>query len=276
MKVQRIILLTLAALISLTMIGRAARAQATNKAYQQMTQAEQTTFVAEQARRIARQMSGTEYQFTPAFAMSIQRSVDFYARRIGNNGGDRLGTGDARFVFERGRDNAPTLINAFKTRGVSPLIGLYIPLIESEYTNIQTPNQSGSIGMFQFLPQTGQRFGLIPQELLDVEKSADAAARYISQNLNKFKNDSMKEALALLSYNRGEGAVERDLALIVNEQNKQCSICALTAARSKLDETFQKENVFYVPRFFAAAIIGESPQDFGLQLQPLSSYETRR
>jgi hypothetical protein len=46
----------------------------------------------------------------------------------------------------------------------------------------------------------------------------------------------------------------------------------LTAERSKLDETFRGESVFYVPRFFAAAIIGENPQVFGLQGQPLSSH----
>lgn len=278
MKFQRIILLLLAAMISVATLARVTQAQAmpSNKLYQGMTQAEQTAFVAEQAHRIARQMSGTEYKFTPAFAANIQKSVDSYARRIGNNGGDTLWKGDARLVFERGRDNAPVLIRAFKARNVSPLIGLYIPLIESEYVNIEMPNSVGAIGMFQFLPKTGARYGLTKQELLDVEKSADAAARYITHNLARFKNDSMKEALALLAYNRGEGAVERDISSIVNEQNKECSICALTAARNQLDATFQKENVYYVPSFFAAAIIGENPQAFGLQLQPLSSYEAKR
>jgi len=39
--------------------------------------------------------------------------------------------------------------------------------------------------------------------LLDVDKSADAAARYITDSLDQFKDDPMKEALALLAYNRG-------------------------------------------------------------------------
>lgn len=126
--------------------------------------------------------------------------------------------------------------------------------------------------MFQFLPRTGEHFGLSAQDLLDVDKSADAAARYITESLDTFKSDPMKEALALLAYNRGAQKLSRDLAILLNEQNKQCSICALTADRSKLDETFRSENVFYVPRFFAAAIIGENPQVFGLQMQPLSSH----
>jgi hypothetical protein len=83
----------------------------------------------------------------------------------------------------------------------------------------------------------------------------------------------MKEALALLACNRGEQKTARDLKALVNDQNKRCSICALTAEDSnKLDATFQNENVYYVPRFFAAAIIGENPQAFGLQMQPLSSH----
>lgn len=278
MKIQRTFLLLLATIISLTALAHATQAQATqpNKLYQQMTREERTAFIAEQARGIARRMSNTDYEFTPAFTADIGKAVDAYARRIGNDGGDRLWKGDARFVFERGQAYAPALIAAFKKRNVPTLIGLYIPLIESEYVNIQSSNSVGALGMFQFLPQTGARYGLTTQELLDVEKSADAAARYIGQNLARFKTDSMKEALALLAYNRGEGGVERDLAAIINEQNKACSICALTAARNQLDETFQNENVYYVPRFFAAAIIGENPQSFGLQTQPLSSLETKR
>jgi hypothetical protein len=106
---------------------------------------------------------------------------------------------------------------------------------------------------------------------LDVPKSADAAARYIAAGLDTFKDDPMKEALALLAYNRGGDAVEQDLATLVNAQNRACSICVLTEQRDKLDANFQKESVYYVPRFFAAAIVGENPGVFGLQTPPLSS-----
>jgi len=173
-------------------------------------------------------------------------------------------------VFERAQGQAPVLIAAFKARNVSPLIGLYIPWVESEYVNLESPNQMGSIGMFQFLPQTGEKYGLSVADLLDVGKAADAAARYITDSLESFKGDPMKETLALLSYNRGVQRTSRDVKLLVTDQTKQCSICVLTAERSKLDDTFRQESVFYVPRFFAAAIIGENPQAFGLQGQPLS------
>jgi hypothetical protein len=274
MKFQKMLPVLLALIIFLVINAPQIHAQSTasGKVYQQMTPAERSGFVAEQARRIGRELSGSDYEFTSDFVADIQQAVNQYARRIGNNGAESPGKGDARLIFERAQAQAPTLIAAFKARNVSPLIGLYIPWIESEYVNIQTPNSMGAIGMFQFLPQTGERFGLSPQDLLDVGKSADAAARYISDSLEQFKDDPMKETLALLAYNRGGQKIARDLRLLVNQQNKQCSICALTADRSKLDETFRSENVFYVPRFFAAAIIGENPQAFGLQTPALSSH----
>lgn len=277
MKSHRIFLLLGAVLIFLATTSRtAAQTAHVTKPYQQMTLSERTEFVSLQARSIAQRMSGAEYEFTTEFVNEIYQSVESYVHRIGNNRGDRLWKGDSRFVFERGPAIAPTLISSFRAQNVSPLIGLYIPLVESEYVNIQTPNSVGAIGMFQFLPKTGERFGLTVQDLLNVEKSADAAARYIAGNLDRFKEDKMKEALALLAYNRGERSVEADLALLVNDRNRPCSICALTAGREKLNATFQTENVYYVPRFFAAAIIGENPQAFGLNQQPLSSYETKR
>jgi len=251
----------------------ASRAQATSgKTYQQMSSTEQQAFVAEQAKRVARDMSGGEYEFTPDFITDIQQSVNQYAQRISNKGDASPGQRDLRLVLQRGQGEAPALIAAFKARSLSPLMGLYIPWIESEYVNIKSPNSVGAIGMFQFLPKTGARFGLSAADLLDVGKSADAAALYISDGLKQFDDDPMKEALALLAYNRGGQQTARDLKLLVNDQNRRCSICALTAASSKLDPTFQNENVYYVPRFFAAAIIGENPQAFGIESQPLSSH----
>ena len=242
------------------------------KLYEDMSQAERLVFVSEQARRIAREMSGSEYEFTPEFEKDIQRALTQYAQRIGKSNGERGGKTDLMVVLTRGQSHAPTIITAFKSRNVSPLIGLYLPWIESEFQNLEAQPPSGAVGMFQFLPSTGERYGLTTQDLSDVGKSADAAARYILNSIDAFKGDPMKEALAILAYNRGSQRTGRDVKFLVNNQNKRCSICALTADRSKLDETFRQESVFYVPRFFAAAIIGENPHAFGLQMPPLSAH----
>jgi hypothetical protein len=271
MKLQSRLMLLAVAIFFLTTSALEGRAQS-SKAYEDMSRAERLVFVGEQARRIAREMSGSEYEFTPAFESDIQKAVTYYAQRIVVGDGDRAGRTDLRIVMERGQAHAPTLIAAFRARNVSPLFGLYIPWIESEYVNIESSKPAGAVGIFQFLPSTGERYGLSVEDLLDAGKSADAAARYILDSIDTFKADPMKEALALLAYNQGTPKTERDLKVLLNNQNKRCSICALTADRSKRDETFRSENVLYVPRFFAAAIIGENPQVFGLQTPPLSSH----
>jgi len=277
MKIKKILFLSLMVIVSLSMTPRPSGALTLQSGplYQQMTLTQRAAFVSAQSREISRRLSGKDYELTVAFEMEIQKAVDMYARRVGNNGGDGPGKGDVRLVFERGQTIAPTLIKAFKAHNVSPLIGLYIPLVESEYINISSPNSMGAVGMFQFVPQTGANYGLSAEDLLNVDKSADAAARYIEDGLNEFSADPMKEALALLAYNRGGKAVEQDVATLVNDQNRACSICALTEQRDKLYKNFRSESVYYVPRWFAAAIIGENPQAFGLQTRPLSSLEAK-
>ena len=249
----------------LTISSAAVTAQ--SKLYQNMSGDERAAFIATESRRIAREISGKQYQFTPAFEGNIRDAVDRYLRRTAADAGQR----DLRLVLQRGQAHAAIIGGSFRARNLSPLFGLYIPFIESEYQNLSSPTPMGSLGMFQFLPKTGEHYGLTREDLLDVPKSADAAARYIQDGLTRFNGDAMKEALALLSYNRGANRVAEDLAL-VSARGNQCSICALTADRDKLDATFRDESVYYVPLFFAAAIIGENPQTFGLGERPLSTY----
>lgn len=267
-------LISLASVVMLAVSAVHASGQSVTpgKQYVDMSRAERLVFVGEQARRIAREMSGNEYEFTADFERDIQKAVTQYAERLGKTPNQRGGKSDLRPTLERGQTHAPTIIAAFRARNVSPLFGLYLSFIESEYKNLDTPTPMGSLGMFQFLPSTGERYGLSVEDLLDIGKSADAAARYITDSMQVFANDPMKEALAVLAYNRGADKTARELKVVLNEQNKRCSICALTADRSKRDEVFRSESVFYVPLFFAAAIIGENPQTFGLQMQPLSSH----
>ena len=105
MKLKRILLFSLTLIISLSTSPRPSRAVTTQSglSYQEMPLNQRSSFVAEKAREISRRMSGSDYQFTPVFETEIQKAVDFYAQRIGNNAGQVPGRGDARFVFERGQ-----------------------------------------------------------------------------------------------------------------------------------------------------------------------------
>jgi len=76
----------------------------------------------------------------------------------------------------------------------------------------------------------------------------------------------------LLSYNRGAESVREALRrLRETDSHYERNFWTLFANRDKLDDTFRNESAFYVPSFFAAAIIGENPQTFDLQTPPLST-----
>ena len=152
-----------------------------------MSQRERTEFVALQARRIAAEMSGRDYEFTPAFIEDVQQAVTHYTKRIGNDDGRALGKRDLRSVFERGRAEAPAITAAFRARNVSPIFGLYLPWIESEYVNLPSQKPMGSIGMFQFLPQTGERFGLSADDLMDVSNPPTRPRNTSRTSLDQFK-----------------------------------------------------------------------------------------
>src|SRR5688572_19378876 len=104
---------------------------AQNDSYQKMSGPERSAFVAAQARRIARELSGRDYEFTAGFEEDIQQALNTYARRL-NPSAKR----EIREVLERGRNVAPTISAAFRARNVSTLYGLYIPYVESEYVSL--------------------------------------------------------------------------------------------------------------------------------------------
>ncbi len=121
MKLGKTLILFFGALLLIATQAQTSNAQASpfGKTYQQMTQSERSEFVAVQARRIAAEMSGRDYEFTPAFIEDVQQSVNHYTRRIGPRAARK--TRHVRVVLERGRAQAPVLTAAFKARNVSPL-----------------------------------------------------------------------------------------------------------------------------------------------------------
>jgi hypothetical protein len=241
------------------------------KLYRQMTEQEQREFLDHQAQRVALMVGNRPCAFTDGALDSIKYWLDAYAGRVGNNS-TRIWGEDMRFLFKRARGYAPLINRAFNERGVAPVIGLYLPLIETEYRNIPTENFAGAAGLFQFIGPTARAYGVDPSERTNVEKMAPAAARYIADRLAEFGPDAVGVGLSIAGYNRNPDSVRRDLQAVLDSDNRERSFWTLVANKGKLNESFQNENVFYVPRFFAAAIVGENPWAFGLDMRPLSTY----
>ena len=161
------------------------------------------------------------------------------------------------------------IARSFAARKVPIIIGIYLPVIESAYRNCYE-NSIGAKGLFQFMPQTADRYGVARQDMCDVEKMTPAAAHYMADSMAELGEDSQSMTLVLLSYNRGAESVRNNLRQLRDADNYERNFWTLFTHRDELDDAFRNEGAHYVPSFFAAAIIGENPQNFGLPLPPLS------
>jgi membrane-bound lytic murein transglycosylase D len=138
----------------------------------------------------------------------------------------------------------------------------YVPLIESGFNNAAV-SRSQAVGPWQFVRDTGKRYGLridsYVDERRDPEKSTRAAARYLRDLYDMFG----AWPLALAAYNTGERRVGG-----IIEQRGEMSFWEMTGRGYLYRETCD-----YVPAVLAAARIGAAPADYGFEapvMEPLS------
>jgi hypothetical protein len=240
--------------------------------YSSMGEKERYDFLGGAARQITGKIGTRLYEFDGEVVGYIKRYVDSYNERIGKRSTAQWGE-DLNFVLGRAIKLAPGIIAAFRQENVPIVIGLYIPMIEVEYSEKCLKSPAGAAGLFQFIAATAIEFNIRPDQRCDNRVMMKAAARYMKRRLNEFGPDAMGAALSVAAYNRGPGSVRDDLGKIINSRDNERAFWTLIARKEELDRFYQNENVKYVPKFFAAAIIGENPRVFGLRIRNLSSYD---
>ncbi len=135
---------------------------------------------------------------------------------------------------------------------------LYLSMIESGLLNPNAYSHARAAGLWQFIADTGRRYGLRVDEYVDErrdpEKSTDAALRYLTDLHNEFGS----WYLAAAAYNTGEGRVRR----VMRE---------VTGSTRGRDEDFWRirrrlpaETREYVPLMVAAALVGKEPHKYEL------------
>ena len=243
-------------------------APTSQKLYTQMSEAEQLAFVRDEEQRISAMMGDRPAKLNDDALRAIKSYVDRYVARDATSRPNRAET--IQEIYSRAPQYVPLISRSFQARKVPVIIGIYLPVIESAYRPC-FENQFGSKGLFQFLPQTAKVYGVSRDEMCDVEKMTPAAAHYIADHMAELGDDAESMTLVLLSYNRGAPWVRETLREVRNTADYERNFWTLLAHQDKLDESFRNESAAYVPNFFAAAIIGENPQVFDLQMPPLSS-----
>jgi membrane-bound lytic murein transglycosylase D len=136
----------------------------------------------------------------------------------------------------RAQSYVPQLKPFFAAEKVPPEL-VWLAEVESSF-NPKVRSPAGAEGMFQLMKPTAKRLGLstsLPDERLNPEKSARAAARYLRYLHGRFGD----WRLALAAYNAGEGRVE---ALLKNARSRS------------YDDIFNRlpaETQMYVPKYEA-------------------------
>jgi membrane-bound lytic murein transglycosylase D len=142
-----------------------------------------------------------------------------------------------------------------------PLEMVLLPIVESAFDPFAYSHGRAS-GMWQFVPATGERFGMKQNWWYDgrrdVMASTKGAIKYLKYLHKYFDGDWL---LALAAYNSGEGRVRR--AVKSNQrQNKKTDFWSLD---------LPKETRAYVPKLLALADIIKRPKDFDLTLYKIEN-----
>ena len=147
-----------------------------------------------------------------------------------------------------------------------PLELKYLPIIESGYSPYAY-SPASAVGLWQFIPATGKRYGLKIDKWVDERRDPVKATRAAAGYLGDLHQMFGSWSLAMASYNCGEGAVARSI-----ERNN-------TRDYWQLD--LPTETCNYVPKFYAAMLIAMEPELYGFYVtyeDPLSyeSYELEK
>mgnify|MGYP006420560965 CR=1 FL=1 len=135
----------------------------------------------------------------------------------------------------------------------------YLAMAESGL-NPRARSWAGAVGMWQFMPATGRRYGLSinawVDERRDPEKATRAAARHLRDLYEEFDNWH----LAMAAFNCGAGCVRHALRRAGGDNPDYWDAY----------DYLPRETRGYVPMFIAAAHVMENPDAYGFEKAPPS------
>jgi membrane-bound lytic murein transglycosylase D len=199
---------------------------------------EETTVDPEDVAKIEIAKNAIDFQFDTH--PMIQQFINYYQGR----GRSTMETG-----LRRSGQFMQMARKIFRDEGVPEDI-IYLGQIESAWRPT-VRSQAAASGLWQFIPGTGQTYGLRQTAWVDerngFEKATRASARYLKDLYNHFGDWE----LAMAAYNTGQGNIDRAIAR--------------AGSRSfwKIYPYVARETSNYVPNILAAILIAKNPAKYG-------------
>jgi len=188
----------------------------------------------------------------------VQREIDLFTK-----GAERKFFANA---YRRSGRYRQAMVESLKKAGL-PVELSWLPLIESGFI-VNALSRARALGLWQFIPSTGYKFGLKRNfhidERLDPEKATRAAIAYLNE-LHRIFGDW---TTVLAAYNCGEGRVLR----VIRQQNVN-----YLDNFWDLYQRLPRETARYVPRYLATLHIINDLEKYGLdgiQVDPHLESET--
>jgi membrane-bound lytic murein transglycosylase D len=132
----------------------------------------------------------------------------------------------------------------------------YLALIESGFANVVSP--AGASGFWQFMKETGQRYGLEITDEVDeryeLEKATEAACKLLLHSYGIFNNWTLSAA----AYNAGESRIQK----AISSQD----------VTSYYDLYLNSETSRYLFRILALKLLYEHPTEFGYYIRNKDLY----
>ena len=203
-------------------------------------------------------INGSQNEIPIVINKRVQYEIDLYTKGNLRN----------HFIdsYRRSGKYRQMIVDRLKEEGLPEELS-WLPLIESGF-RVKALSKSRALGLWQFIPSTGYRFGLSRNryidERLDPEKSTQAAIGYLKELHSHFGD----WATALAAYNCGENRV---LRVIRNQKiNYLDNFWDLYA-------TLPQETARYVPKFLATLHIVKNLEKYGLDkidIEPPLKFES--
>ena len=176
----------------------------------------------------------------------VQHEIDLYTK----------GNLRAHFIasYKRSGKYRKMIVDMLQKEGLPQELS-WLPLVESGFI-VNALSDQRALGLWQFIPSTGHKFGLSRDEYiderLDPEKSTQAAIDYFKELHSHFGDWST----ALAAYNCGEARV---LRIIRNQKIKYLDNFW------DLYDHLPRETSRYVPKYLAALHIVNNLEKYGLK-----------